>query len=192
MAGQELVVSGGEVRIRAKLSFRPIEPCDSSRPIGSSDKSIPRALATFTLERILPAPAGLMLRRTWTPRSDAKLEYELDNGSKLEWFGTGNMANFFGRVEAFQDGAWVPYVRGGMCGTDSSGEVLLPGKKTQSIEGHFLTDVRPFQPGRYRYVIDVARELRFESYSCIFAASGAPSLHRWDTYERSDEFSIER
>lgn len=187
--GQKLSVSGDELRIQVKLWFQPVEPCGGGieRPLG---KGIPMSLATFTLERTLPAPTELVLKRAWTPLAAGMLKYKIENHGKLDWFGTGNLVNFFGRVEIFQNGRWTPYLRGGMCGTDDGGSALTPGTETESIEGSYMGSPRPFEPGRYRYVVALAREIHLEGYPCAFAAAGAPLLQSVNFYELSDEFSI--
>lgn len=188
--GQRLHITGDELRIQTQLLFREMDGCGDGSPFGPPGKAA-IGLSDFTLQRILPAPADLLLRRAWGLRSDESPQYEIENRGKLKWFGMSWLANFFGKVESFVGGDWKPYERGGMCGTVGYGPSLIAGSKVESIEGYFIGNPKPFAPGRYRYVVQATRdEQATESHPCNFSAAGAPFIRTWDTFELVDEFSI--
>lgn len=188
--GQRLHVTGDELRVETRLLFPEMDGCGDGSPFGPPGKAAV-GLSDFTLQRIFPAPADLLLRRAWAPRPDESPRYEIKNRGKLKWLGTSWDANFFGHVESFVGGAWKPYERGGMCGNVGYGLRLIAGSTVESIEGYFIGNPKPLAPGRYRYVVQVTRdEQATESHPCNFSVAGAPFIRAWDAFELIDEFSI--
>lgn len=187
--GQSLDVSGDELRISARVLF--YEMVGGGGKLFSPPEKRPSGLYEFTLQRILRAPADLVLRRDWKPSANADPRYVLENRGKLTWFDLQGTANFFGWVESFAEGTWKFYKRGGTCGTVSPGQPLAAGGKEESFEGFFIDTPKPFTPGRYRYVVQVSRDAQAaEGHPAVFSNAGAPLVRRWDTVEITDEFSI--
>lgn len=110
-------------------------------------------LEALSLVRLLPSLPGVKLEPTWIPESGGKPAYRLTNGSDRTLLGTRTRSNFYGSVERRVESGWVPYPRGGFCGFGGDGVPMQPGEWRGSTEGNFMGEVRPFEPGTYRYVL---------------------------------------
>lgn len=181
---QPLTVTGRERRILTLLRFDVLEACSQESPSHPKGKK-PIELDTFTLERVLPPPTELLLRRSWRPLPDGKAVYRIENLGNLTWF--GQYSNFSGAVEAFSGGAWKRYHRGYFCTSVERDPPLTEESSTYSSEGYFRGSPIPFAPGRYRYSVMASLDPPEFDRGC----AGSPLLRTTNTYELIDEFSID-
>jgi hypothetical protein len=117
---------------------------------GSGQRSLQRLVVT----RVRSAPAQVQLVRKfakpWHPQ--LALRYELVNGdAKMDLRGEAVKGYFIGRLERRSEGDWVPYGRGVTCDAVHGTSQLTAGATGPAIEGHYVGDLRPLDPGLYRF-----------------------------------------
>lgn len=176
---QEFTADGSESRIWSGLRF-------------VEEKKTRRAfLASAKTTRILHAPRGVWLVKKWSPAPDEQPLYEIINSLTQPLYGVSWRGNFFGHVSKETDGKWEPYVRGGFCGTVGAGKPIRPGGKGESIEGYFLSEVKPFVKGKYRYVVRYAFSPHSFGTPASYAEHGLTYKLVREIYEVVDEFQID-
>lgn len=179
-----LTVTGGERTVSAFLSFGPMGAC-AGLPL-----THPRArrmqLESFSLERILPAPAELVMRRSWEPSSQGKPVYEIENRGQQTWHSTGR--TFAGTVLAPSGRDWRHLHRGTGCASVEPDSPLTPARRVTSAEGYFKQPPAPFLPGHYRYQVQLTLDQSESGESCF---KGTPQFTTQTTYVLIDEFRID-
>jgi hypothetical protein len=137
--------------------------------------------ASLTTRRVLPATPGVQMVRDRLVADWPGPSYTIQNHGDRAIHGVGTFRNFFGAIDRWRGDRWEPYDRGGFCATVAVGSPLLPGASQQSIEGWFIGDPRPLEPGCYRYVLDysfdaqpIGDRLARVSCSAPSCSSGGP------------------
>ena len=174
---QEFKVGGKELRVDCFLWF-------------GRGEGKPFSLGDFRITRVLQGSGGVLLAKDWVPSPEATPRYKINSRLKEPVYGEGLFGNFFGRVETEIDGSWVPYPRGGFCGTVGGGRPIPPGGSADSIEGYFLSEVKPFVPGRYRYVLGYTVESADEELLSEGVRKNRARKRVPVVYEIYDEFYI--
>lgn len=141
-------------------------------------------------DRIRAAPEGLTLQRAFEPAAGQRPAYEVWNRSPLTLHGTHMWGNFFGHFEVHAAGRWRVFPRGYLCGTVEAGEPLPPGGHTSSIEGYFISETPRLTPGRYRYVLRVARAATGPGVLADPGKQGLTVYEDRDIFQLTDEIVV--
>jgi hypothetical protein len=176
---QEFLVTGQELRIVTSLWFI------------NDDERKQSLLADLTVRRLLRSPGGVLLIENWVPTTDGAPRYEVVNEGDRAIYGVGWLGNFFGRVERNVRGVWIPYHRGGFCGTVSAGKPIQPMESAGSIEGYFIGDAKPFTEGSYRYVVHYSLSPRSPGVPTALLEKGLTRKQVEDVYEVATEFRVQ-
>ncbi|MDD5362382.1 MAG: hypothetical protein PHN88_09635 [Ignavibacteria bacterium] len=98
---------------------------------------------------------SITLTENWTPKSKGYPEYIIQNNSQRNIYGDKFVDNIIGDIEKFDSGNWEPYFRGGgICGYYVFDVDLKPGCSNTTSESSFPIDLKPFEKGRYKYVVE--------------------------------------
>ncbi|HKA17387.1 MAG TPA: hypothetical protein VKN18_03640 [Blastocatellia bacterium] len=176
---QEFLVTGQELRIVTNLWFI------------DDDEKRQSLLADLTIRRLLPSSGDIRLIEDWIPTVDGKPRYEIVNDSDRVRYGVAWFGNFFGSVQRDVRGLWIPYPRGGFCGTVSAGKPIEPKQGAGSIEGYFIGDANPFIEGAYRYVVQYSLSSISMGVPAELTKRGMTRKQVEDVYEVAAEFRIQ-
>jgi hypothetical protein len=175
---QEFLVSGEELRVTAKLWF-------------NDDEEKHRAfLANLTLVRLLSSTGSVFLIQDWTPSPEARPRYQIINSTNRPIYGVDWLGNFFGKVRHEVRGQWMPYPRGGFCGTVEGGTPIGPSERAGSIEGYFIGDAKPFVNGKFKYVVQYSLSSPREAVPTDLMNNGKTRKRAQEIYEVSAEFYV--
>lgn len=178
---QAFLVSGDELRIIGELWFI------------DDDEKRQALLADLTIRRFLASPGGVFLFKDWLPSPNGKPRYEIVNETDRPIHGVGWLGNFFGSVQRDVSGRgfWIPYPRGGFCGTVSAGKPIQPKERAGSIEGYFIGEANPFSEGAYRYVVHYSLSPISPGVPTKLIEKGLTRKQVQDVYEVAAEFRIQ-
>ena len=152
--------SPGAYRVRARIGHASI---DQAVSVTGDERRIEVVVSAggqppaVHVARVLAAPVGVHVTRSWTPATSAVPRYVLRNGGDRTLHATSYDEIFRGTIERRDRDQWAPYLHASICGTDGMGKALAPGDSVTIGEGSIL-ERRDFAPGSYRFRITLSEE----------------------------------